>query len=73
MTWTGALRYALAAVVLGSLSACAGSRAGDNVLRVGLASDLVSLDRAKVSDAISWAVLPNLQENLTEVSPVTPR
>ncbi|MEZ5399240.1 MAG: ABC transporter substrate-binding protein [Bryobacteraceae bacterium] len=59
----------LSLMIAAVMTACRGPAGATDTLRVGLASDLVALDRAKVSDAISWSVLANLQENLTELSP----
>ena len=43
------------------------SESRQHELTVGLAGDIVSLDRAKVSDATSWSVLGNVQQNLIEI------
>jgi peptide/nickel transport system substrate-binding protein len=44
---------------------------GRDALRIGLPSDLTSLDRARIADINSWAPLANLYENLLQIRPGT--
>lgn len=42
-----------------------------NLVRIGLANDVLSLDRARVGDITSWSIIYNVIENLTEIDPAT--
>lgn len=53
-------------------ASCRPSGKPDNkVLRIGLANDVLSLDRARVGDITSWSIIYNVVENLTEIDPAT--
>jgi len=57
-------------LVLAWVSACSQTRSPkQKMVRVGLANDVISLDRARVGDITSWSIIYNVVENLTEVDP----